>query len=409
MIRLKSNDNSLKGEIDLPLSKSETNRALILQALSLGNCFPNAISEANDSVLLNQLLTDKPLKMDCQDAGTAFRFLTAFCSIQDGEWILTGHPRMLERPIGPLVAALTHLGADIQYLDKIGYPPLKIKGKRLQGGSITMEANISSQFVSALFMIAPYLTEGLNLEIQGPMVSEDYTMLTLHMMTQAGIQIEKKDRTVRIFPGQYSGCIQIGGDYSAASYWFECLALSKEPGRLLLKGLLENSFQPDRAVVNLFKSLGVDSKFVENGLLISSDGIKSSLPNASHFNLIGQPDLAQTMVCTCAGLGIKSNFVGLDTLKIKETDRIKALELELNRLGANLSITDEQIHLSGQNLNWVKKTLDTHKDHRMAMALAPLVAVTGELWMKDPYVVKKSYPQFWSEFGRFFEVEFVHE
>ncbi|MBK7811475.1 MAG: 3-phosphoshikimate 1-carboxyvinyltransferase [Saprospiraceae bacterium] len=409
MIRIKSNKKSIEGEVDLPMSKSETNRVLILEALSEGKCFPNAISEANDSVLLNQLLTDRPSLMDCQDAGTVMRFMTAFCSIQEGEWILTGHPRLLERPIGPLVAALIQLGADIQYLDKIGYPPIKILGKRLQGGSLTMKANVSSQFLTALFMIAPYLTEGLNLEIQGPMVSEDYTTLTIQMMEQAGIQIEKKDRTIRIFPGQYSGCIQIGGDYSAASYWFECVALSKGSSRLLLKGLLENSFQPDRAVINLFKSLGVESKFVENGLLISSDGVNLQIPESSHFNLIGQPDLAQTLVCTCAGLEIKSSFEGLETLKIKETDRIKALELELNKLGANLSFKDEQIHLSGQKIKWNDITLFTHQDHRMAMALAPLVTVTGELWIEDHQVVKKSYPQFWSEFGRFFEIEYLHE
>ncbi|MBK9271828.1 MAG: 3-phosphoshikimate 1-carboxyvinyltransferase [Saprospiraceae bacterium] len=405
MIRIKAPVSSLNGVVALPLSKSETNRALIFEALSNGACTPTEVSDANDSVLLRQLLANPASRMDCQDAGTCFRFLTAYFSIIEGEWTLTGSERMLERPIGPLVDGLRTLGADIDYLGKEGYPPLRIRGKRLRGGAINLSAYLSSQFISAICMIAPFLEGGLKINLKGPTASEGYIALTLQMMELAGIPIEQNENFYHILPGNYKGQIPIGADFSAASYWYETLALSPHGGNILLKGLNEKSHQPDRVVMALFEPFGVCSAFTEEGLSISknpNDPIQ--LPEKLEFNFIGQPDLAQTMVCTCAGLGIKSSFGGLRTLRIKETDRVIALVSELNKMGAGLVMNGEGLKVSGRALRWQNKSLHSLGDHRMAMALAPLVCITGILDIEQPEVVTKSFPGFWKEFGQFFEV-----
>lgn len=390
--------------VSLPLSKSEANRGLVLSALSNGGCQLLGRSDANDSLLLEKLLARRDGVLDCEDAGTTLRFLCAYCSIRDGEWILTGTERMQQRPIGPLVDALRQIGAEIDYLENPGYPPLRIRGKPLKGGKVVLDSGLSSQFASALLMVGPALSDGLEIRMEGPGNSAGYIALTLRMMGDAGVQVQRLSDGYYVPRGNYRGLISIGRDYSAASYWFEALALSPLGGDLVLEGLHLGSGQPDEAVVDIFKDFGIHASHTAEGLRIRSSGSGRDFSSGYSRDFSGQPDLAQTLACLMAGLGVKGRLSGLGSLRIKETDRIQALHQELSKLGVYLQEGADFLVFDGSKVQRQAMPLDTHQDHRMAMSLAPLALVLGELEIRDPDVVRKSYPRFWDEMSHFFHL-----
>ena len=334
--------------------------------------------------------------IDVGHAGTTMRFLTAYLASQPGKSVtLTGSARMQERPIEILVEALRQLGAEIEYLGTEGYPPLRIKGKSLPGRTLQIPANISSQYISALLLIAPSLPAGLEMKLEGMITSRPYIEMTLALLSRLGFTYEFTGSTIRI-PAQEleeERILTVESDWSSASYYFSLIALSAPGTRLELRSFYEESLQGDRAVVEMYEPLGVLTTFNDTGLLLEKNG--RSLPERIAMDLRNTPDLAQTLAVSCFGLGIACDLTGLHTLKIKETDRLLALQTELGKLGAAISVTDESLTLesSGEMLRNV--AIDTYHDHRMAMAFAPL-GLIHPIIINDAAVVSKSYPDFWN-------------
>ncbi|MDP3561766.1 MAG: hypothetical protein Q8R83_06290 [Legionellaceae bacterium] len=381
--------------IPLTGSKSECNRALIMQALSDGAVQVENISEAADTVTLDNILkADTPKLVDIGPAGTAMRFLTAFYSLQKTEVFLTGSERMKQRPVGILVDALRTLGADIQYADKEGFPPLKIKGPLQQKtNQVSIKGNISSQYISALLLIAPKLEQGLNLVIEGELTSKPYVQMTLAMMEQAGIRHTWKENVISIEKQAFNkSVINVEPDWSAASYWYAIAALSEE-ARLFLPGLNGYSLQGDSMITEIMANFGISSQFKDGGVYLFKEAKKLE---RKIFDFKECPDLAQTVIVCCAALGHDATFTGLETLKIKETDRVNALQTELVKIGVKLIEKNQTYKLDCSGLDLNKKIkIATYDDHRMAMAFAPLALVMPELEIEDHLVVEKSYPDFW--------------
>ena len=387
-------------KVALPTSKSISNRALILNALAYSAQPIKNLSDSDDTQLMLKALQSNSNTFDVGAAGTTMRFLTAFLSKIVGEWTITGSARMKERPIKILVEALNQLGAKIEYIEKEGYPPLRIFGSAMEGGSLELPGNVSSQYISALLMIGPSMKNGLQLTLTGDIISRPYIHLTLQMMESYGIQSQWKENVISVPSGTYqSTSFTVEADWSAASYWFEIAALNKGC-ELQLQGVKRYSEQGDAKVATLFEQLGVSHRFSQKGLFLKNTG---NTVKHFHYNFIEQPDLAQTFAVTCCCLGIPFNFTGLQTLKIKETDRINALITELKKMGFILS--SNQI----DNLIWDGSTCDknetpciaTYKDHRMAMAFAPAAASIGCIQIEDPAVVSKSYPKYWEHIKAF--------
>lgn len=366
-----------------------------MQALSDGAVRVENISEAADTVTLNNILRDKAQKIvDIGPAGTAMRFLTAFYSLQETEILLTGSERMKQRPIGILVDALRTLGADIQYAEKEGFPPLKIKGPLQQKtNKVSIKGNISSQYISALLLIAPKLELGLNLDIEGELTSKPYVQMTLAMMEQAGIRHTWTDNVISIAKQPFNqSVINVEPDWSAASYWYAIAALSKE-ARLFLPGLNGYSLQGDSMITEIMANFGITSQFKDGGVYLMKEAKKLE---RKIFDFKECPDLAQTVIVCCAALGHDATFTGLETLKIKETDRVNALQTELAKIGVKLIEKNQTYKLDCSGLDLNKKIqIATYDDHRMAMAFAPLALVMPELEIEDHLVVEKSYPDFW--------------
>lgn len=387
---------TIKAEIPLPASKSISNRALILNALSIGESQIDNLSDCDDTKVMIEAFNTESNLIDVKAAGTSMRFLTAFLSRFPGEWIITGTERMQERPINVLVDALVSLGARIDYLGKIGCPPLKIKGTALDGGEIYLSGEVSSQFISALMMIAPTMTKGLTIHLEGNVISIPYIKLTLGMMAQFGVKAHWEDKTIRIYPEDYKPTHYIvESDWSGASYWYEMVALCDD-AEIELKGLFKNSMQGDSKVAELFLDLGVNSEFTENGVkLTKSDRITKKM----FHNFVNEPDLAQTFAVTCCLMNIPFMFTGLQTLKIKETDRIEALKAEMKKLGYILTDSDNSI------LEWNGErcepspdpVIKTYEDHRMALAFAPAAIKLDHIKIAHPGVVTKSYPSYWND------------
>lgn len=388
----------IEGKVTLPASKSIANRMLVMGALSGTLDQMNALSQAQDTKVLDQLLRSESSTWDVGDAGTAMRFLTAYLSTIPGEWTLTGSARMKERPVGQLVETLRTLGAQIEYVGAEGYPPLRITGALIEGGKAQVDAGISSQFISALLMIAPYLTNGLHLTLTGKEVSSDYIRMTIELMRRNGINVNRIGSEIRVAPGAYEfNSYAIEPDWSAASYWYAWAAFS-ESTHLLLKGLQLDSIQGDRVVAQLYEPFGVRSEQLQDGVLITKEAeLNSHRP--FEYDFTSCPDLVQTLLVTCAGLGKPGKFSGVSTLRIKETDRLAAMDKELKKLGGRLHFIDQnQVEFVPPSIFLQALLLfETYKDHRMAMALAPLVLKLGDLEIDDPEVVKKSYPSYWSE------------
>ncbi len=390
-------NQKINAQIELTGSKSESNRALILQALSQGKIVVANPSAAADTATLDGILNSAPTKViDVGPAGTAMRFLTAFLSLQPREFVLTGTKRMQERPIGILVDALCRLGAQIEYTENEGFPPLKIKGPFVQKtNKISIKGNISSQYISALLLIAPSLPQGLALHIEGELTSKPYVEMTLAMLAQAGVRNEWTDQIIRIENQDFSrATITIEPDWSAASYWYAIAALAKE-AELFLPNLQIYSLQGDSKITELMANFGVSSQFKNGGIALFKEDRK---PIRKIFDLKDCPDLAQTIIVCCAALGHDASFTGLETLKIKETNRVEALQNELSKLGVKLIEKNLVYKLDcSEHKLPAKISIETYEDHRMAMAFAPLALVIDEVEIRDPDVVQKSYPDFWND------------
>lgn len=396
--------------IDLPASKSLSNRALIMRGLCQSSCEISHISDCDDTrVMLAAHSTDESTYhyegdyriIDIGAAGTSMRFLTAFFASKDGaKVIMTGSERMRQRPISVLVDALRCLGADIRYAEAEGFPPLRIDGKQLEGGRLEIDGSISSQYISALLMIAPTLRKGLELHLLGKVTSVPYIKMTLSMMSDFGIKSEWNGNVINIAPQQYNiKEFAVESDWSAASYWYEVLALSKELGSIRLKGLRLDSTQGDCHIADYFAELGITTDTCDEGVVIKK--VDKPLPEKVNWDMSSQPDLAQTMIATCCALGVHFDITGLHTLRIKETDRIVAMEAELAKLGFNVSDKEDREMMWDVDNSDVSPTspIATYHDHRMAMAFAPLAlsTSTGHIDIADPEVVSKSYPSYWDD------------
>ncbi|MBK6265203.1 3-phosphoshikimate 1-carboxyvinyltransferase [Marivirga sp. S37H4] len=401
MNQYKSSANHKFQTINLPSSKSESNRLLILSALCEEDFEIHNLSEARDTQTLTRLLLQQQTNktFDVLDAGTAMRFLTAYLAVSTHRpVILTGTERMQQRPIGTLVNALRLIGAEINYLKKEDYPPMEIKPFQVQkSGQITVPGNISSQYISALLMIAPTLPSGLKIDIQPPVYSIPYIEMTIQLMEKAGIKVERNGYALTIVPQKYNAIIhEVESDWSAASYWFSFIALSQLQSEISLKGLLKDSFQGDQAIVDIMKQLGVTTQFTHEGALVK----KASKPLSNHLTLDFKkcPDLAQTVLTCCAALKVDLEITGLESLRIKETDRIAALQIELRKFNCDLIETNEaQWSLKSAGFQTKDKIeINTYEDHRMAMSFAPLALMTN-LAIQDIEVVNKSYPGFWKD------------
>ena len=392
---LKIKTDNITARIDLPGSKSISNRALILNALSYSPYDILNLSDCDDTrVTLNALESDNTT-FDIGAAGTAMRFLTAVLSKTVGEWVITGSDRMKNRPVKILVDALNSLGAQIEYIGKEGYPPLHIFGSALTGGEIHLNGSISSQYISALMMIAPLMQKGLKIYLDGKIISKPYIEMTIQMMHEFGAEIELTENTILIEPQDYIPIeYTVESDWTAASYWYEMLSLVGK-GNIFLNGLYQESYQGDCIVANIFEQLGIHTAYLSEGVLLTS--IKS-ISQGMEYDFTNQPDLAQTLAVTCCLKGIPFVFSGLQSLKIKETDRIAALKNELMKLGFILNETGEgMLAWDGELCDPAEKiVIETYDDHRMAMAFTP-AAVFHPISIEHPEVVSKSYPGFWKD------------
>lgn len=376
-------------------SKSETNRLLLLQALFPGFSIANT-SSSDDSEVMKKALSSSSDLIDVHHAGTAMRFLTAYFSLAEGrEVLLTGSQRMQERPIKVLVEALRSLGATISYEKEEGYPPLRIKGKKLKGGTVRLPADISSQYISALLLIGPSLEAGLKLELVGKITSIPYIEMTLSLLKNIGVSTLFEGQIITVNPLTEPLLTDqiVESDWSSASYFFSILSLA-DSGTIHLKSYRENSLQGDRVLMEIYKQLGVQAT-LENEIL-KLKKVSVALPQVLQWDLSKAPDIAQTIAVTCLGLGIGCRLEGLHTLKIKETDRLQALYNELTKLGASVKITTDTLVVNPcSNLN-SECSIPTYNDHRMAMAFAPL-ALKVPIVIEDAQVVSKSYPTFWED------------
>ena len=400
----KAKDKRQKVKVKITGSKSETNRLLLLQAL-----YPNLIlentsnsddSEVMSRALNSQLTTHNSQLIDVHHAGTAMRFLTSFFAIQEGkEVVITGSSRMKERPIKILVDALNQLGAEISYEENEGFPPIRIKGKKLTQNKVSLPANVSSQYISALLLIAPKLENGLELTLEGEITSVPYIKMTLALLNEIGVKTSFVGNKITVCHAELVSASQltVESDWSSASYWYSIVALSEIGIQISLSSYKENSLQGDSALVEIYQDFGVETTFnSDNSITISKERIHNSQLTTHNSQLNNSPDIAQTIAVTCFGLGMGCDLTGLHTLKIKETDRLEALKMELTKLGAEISVTNDSLYLKSSSAIKEKISISTYQDHRMAMAFAPL-ALKVPIIIENAEVVSKSYPSFWED------------
>tara|TARA_B100000768_G_scaffold61187_1_gene59264 strand:- start:884 stop:2101 length:1218 start_codon:yes stop_codon:yes gene_type:complete len=393
-----------EGSLRITGSKSETNRLLLLQALFKGFQLEN-ISNSDDSKVMQEALESTSELVDVHHAGTAMRFLTAYFSHLEGhEVVLSGSTRMQQRPIKILVDALRSIGASIVYEKAEGFPPIRIKGKKLLGGTISLPADISSQYISALLLLGTVLEKGLKLNLVGKITSIPYIKMTLTLLNNLGITTGFKDQLFWVDSVKKIKRINqvVESDWSSASYFFSIVALAKK-AKISLTSFKKSSLQGDVDLLDIYEQLGVSSRFEEDTLHLKKEN--KPLPNSIQLDLTKTPDIAQTIAVSCYGLGVGCDLVGLHTLKIKETDRLEALHVELTKLGATIKVTNESLHLS-PDTNFIENcSISTYNDHRMAMAFAPL-ALKIPLQIEESSVVSKSYPDFWNDLRKLnFEIK----
>jgi 3-phosphoshikimate 1-carboxyvinyltransferase len=396
-VRLSAKKINPKSRIIISGSKSETNRLLLLKALYPNIVIENA-SNSDDSEVMKSALTSNNQTIDVQHAGTAMRFLTAYFASQEGKTItLTGSSRMKERPIKILVDALKQLGATIEYLEKEGFPPIKITGQKLTVSKISLQANVSSQYISALLLIAPSLQNGMELKLIGEITSFSYIKMTLELLQEIGVETTFIDKTIVVKPKTQNPTqktIVVESDWSSASYLYSIIALSEVGTQIELSSFKENSLQGDAVLAKIYQQMGVETHYKKGNITLIKN---SKIINQNiNLNLNSAPDIAQTIAVTAFGLGISCELTGLQTLKIKETDRLEALQNELSKLGAIISISNDSLKIeSSKSINSNQK-IATYNDHRMAMAFAPL-ALKTTLNIENAAVVSKSYPNFWND------------
>ncbi len=389
-----------KAELKLPGSKSESNRALIIQALSTENINIENLSNADDTIIIKHAVQCNDMIIDCHHSGAALRFLCAYFSIQKGrEVILTGSQRLKERPLKILVDALKELGAHIEYLEKTGYAPIKIKGKELiSHAPITIQADVSSQFISALLMIAPRIKNGLQLHLENKIISAPYLNMTMDMMHQAKVHIILNDESIIVPEQEYESCsFYIEPDWSAASYWYAFISLGIE--ELFLTGFKKKSTQGDSILAEWMRDWNVDTHFEEHGIRLVRT---SNFSPKEIYDFINCPDIAQTLITLSALKNHPLKFTGVESLRIKETDRLEALELELKKINLNAFTEDQgQWTMDLGHGTWDKGiSVETYNDHRMAMAFSMVSMVLPSVEIKDEKVVSKSYPDFWVDLER---------
>ncbi|MDX1363966.1 MAG: 3-phosphoshikimate 1-carboxyvinyltransferase [Arenibacter latericius] len=386
----------LKATVKITGSKSESNRLLLLQALYPTISIEN-LSNSDDAEVMEKGLQIENGIVDIHHAGTAMRFLTAyFASQENKEVILTGSKRMTERPIKVLVDALKELGADISYENNEGYPPIKVKGKKIVKNKVSLPANISSQYISALLLVAPSLENGIELELVGKITSVPYIKMTLGLLSQIGVESSFEGNTIKVLPQESipSSTQVVESDWSSASYFYSIVSLCDVGTEITLSSYRKDSLQGDSVLADIYTNFGVETTF--NGHEVILRKTTAVANKEIEIDLANAPDIAQTIVVSCFGLGIGCHLTGLHTLKIKETDRLEALKTELTKLGAPISVTDKTLTLKSSNQINKNIAIDTYNDHRMAMAFAPLALKTS-LFINDAEVVSKSYPDFWKD------------
>ena len=397
-ILLKASSGMLSSSIHITGSKSESNRLLLLQALYPQIIVKN-VSESDDSSVMTKALESDDNVIDIHHAGTAMRFLTAYFALTSGrEVVLTGSARMKERPIGILVDALRSLGAKIEYVENEGYPPLRITGTEINSDKVTLKANISSQYITALLLVAAKLKNGLKISLDGEITSLPYLQMTLNLLNQVGISATLENNVITVGPMQQVKPITltVESDWSSASYFYSLVALAQKGTEVSLSSYMQKSLQGDSALAEIYKELGVETTFNRNTITLKKTGEAQKQLN---LNLINTPDIAQTIAVTCFGLGIGCHLTGLHTLKIKETDRLEALKTELTKLGAVVTVTNNSLTLEPSTHINSEVAINTYNDHRMAMAFAPLALKTSVI-INDAGVVSKSYPSFWDDMQR---------
>ena len=402
----------IRGRVVLPSSKSISNRALTISALAGGEGQVENVSDCDDTRVMQAWLKERPEVVDIGAAGTAMRFSTALLAVSEGVHVITGSERMKHRPIGILVNALRALGAQIEYVEEEGFPPLRIVGNpQLEGGKVELSGSVSSQYISALLMIGPVLKNGLILNLIENIVSRPYIDMTLAVMRSYGAKVGWKDaQTIIVEPMPYQpGTYQVENDWSAASYWYEMVALAPNAdAEVVLPGLFVESLQGDSRGAEVFERLGVSTEHRGDEVVLRKNGKKVERLDV---DFVEMPDLAQTFVVTCCMMGIPFHFTGLQSLKIKETDRIEALKRELKKLGFEIEDrNDSELLFSGERCKKVNSSdeiaIDTYEDHRMAMAFAPVALKDDSIVINNPHVVSKSYPHYWDDLQSVnFEIE----
>ena len=398
MIEISVHQSPINNQLAVTGSKSESNRLLLLNQLFENVLKLENVSNSEDSQLMQKALANKTDLIDIHHAGTAMRFLTAYYSIQaDREVTLTGSERMKQRPIKVLVDALNNLGAEISYQENEGFPPLRIKGKKLRQDSITIPSNISSQYITALCLIGTKLPTGLTINLDGKIISIPYIQMTIQLLNKVGINAIFEGNTITIpFTASIQPqTLQVESDWSSASYYYSLIALSKN-SEIKIPTYFEDSLQGDSDLQKIYaENFGVNSTF-KNGVLTLKNNPEFQFKELIELNLINTPDIAQTIAATCVGLKLKCHLTGLETLKIKETDRLVALKNELEKFGAQISITEDALTIENYTSYTEIPTIETYNDHRMAMCMAPL-AQLFTIRIKDEMVVEKSYPTFWED------------
>ena len=399
-IQIKPSDLLKNSSIKISGSKSESNRILILNSI-YKNIKVSNLSNSDDTILLKSALDNLNEKIDIHHAGTAMRFLTAYLSTVEGKrFILTGSKRMKERPIGILVEALKDLGFKINYLEKNGFPPLKISGNKSKISNISLDSNVSSQFISALILIAPTLENGLKIKLEGKVISKPYINLTLKVLKKIGIPYSFKKNIIEIKNVKKirNNDYLIESDWTSLSYFYSIVAVNKKIN-IKLNNFFKDSFQGDSILNKIFIDLGVETKFLNGSEILLSPIKKYKKPNNLSLNLVDSPDLAQTIAVTCMALKISVEITGLQTLKIKETDRILALNNELTKLGAKIKYDDSSIVIYPPKEIKKNINIDTYNDHRMALSLAPLGLIVP-ITINDPEVITKSFPEYWNNLSQ---------
>ena len=400
MIKISSRNKTIYGSIDLESSKSISNRLLIIKELCKTKFEIQNLSNAKDTKILNELLDsfNKRIDLNCEDAGTALRFLIAFLATKEGIWKVSGSKRMHERPVKPLIDCLKELGAEIKYLEKEGFPPIEIKSKKLKSKKLSLPGDISSQFISALLMIAPTIENGLTLEITSKVLSKPYIDMTLGLMSEFGIEYTWENNLIKVEQQNYiAKNIKIENDWSAASFWYSFLALSKS-GEIKIPNLYANSIQGDSVLSSIYSKLGIKTEFNEDSIILYKT---KNIAREIELDLSNHPDLALPIIVTIAGLGVKTHLMGLESLKIKESNRLESIKRELRKFNISCEIDSSSIKIKeSQNIVKPKSTIECHNDHRIAMSIAPLCMKVGSIKFDNKNVVNKSYPKFWEDFDR---------